>query len=81
LPQTAHPDSSWHVSNDTGRKSPGARQVSSPNDPGGMGDPSGARMIERLVADPAPVEARPTLERLVRDGSALRDAAPAERTH
>jgi NADH-quinone oxidoreductase subunit E len=70
LPQSAVPSGDWHVGQDTGRKSAGARLVSSPNDPGGMGDPSGVSMIERLARDPSPVRARPTAERLVRDGDA-----------
>jgi NADH-quinone oxidoreductase subunit E len=79
LPQTTAPAASWHVSNDFGRKSAGARSVPSPNDPGGMGDSSGERMMERLVADPAPVEARPTLERLVRDGAELLRSSAGDR--
>jgi hypothetical protein len=70
LPQSAVPGADWHVGQDTGRKSFGARGVSSPNDPGGMGDPSGVSMIERLGRDPAPIDARPTRERLVREGVA-----------
>jgi NADH-quinone oxidoreductase subunit E len=70
LAQSAVPGPNWHVGQDTGRKSAGARGVSSPNDPGGMGDSSGISMIERLARDPAPIDARPTRERLVRDGEA-----------
>ena len=70
LPQSAAPGKDWHVGQDTGRKSAGARDVSSPNDPGGMGDRSGVLMIERLIRDPAPIDARPTRERLVREGEA-----------
>ena len=71
LPQSALPSADWHVGQDTGRKSPGARGVSAPNDPGGMGDVSGVLMIERLIRDSAPVDSRPTRERLVREGEAL----------
>jgi NADH-quinone oxidoreductase subunit E len=70
LPQSAAPAKSWHVGQDTTKKSPGAQGVSDPNDPGGMGDPSGVRMIERLNRDPAPLDARPSRERLIRDGAA-----------
>jgi NADH-quinone oxidoreductase subunit E len=69
LPQTAHPGVDWHVGQD-GRKSPGAVGVASPNTPGGLGDVSGTRMIERLERDPYPVDVRPTKERLVVDGAA-----------
>jgi len=75
-PQTAQPGPSWHVAADSGKRSPGAVGVSNPNDPGGLGDASGAAMIERLASDPYPVETRPTNERLVRDGTA-RLAAPS----
>jgi NADH-quinone oxidoreductase subunit E len=68
LPQTATPGPDWRVSPDAGKKSPGAQGVSNPNDPGGLGDASGVRMIERLAKDPAPVQSRPTSERLVADG-------------
>ncbi len=76
LPQTARPGASWHVTADSGKRSPGAVGVSNPNDPGGLGDASGVAMIERLAHDPYPVEARPTHERLVRDGAA-RVATPS----
>ncbi len=69
LPQSAVPGPDWHVSQE-GAKSPGARGVPSPNDPGGLGDRSGVEMIERLERDPRPVESRPTKERLVSDGAA-----------
>jgi hypothetical protein len=70
LPQSAVPGLDWAVGQDHGRKSAGARGVSSPNDPGGMGDSSGVIMIERLARDPAPIVARPTRERLVLEGEA-----------
>ncbi|MGP6159221.1 MAG: NADH-quinone oxidoreductase subunit NuoE [Vulcanimicrobiaceae bacterium] len=79
LPQSAKPGKNWHVGQDTTKKSPGAQSVSDPNDPGGMGDPSGVRMIERLTADPAPIAARPTRERLVRDGAARLAAEELEK--
>jgi NADH-quinone oxidoreductase subunit E len=65
LPQTAKPDRDWQVGQDSKGKSPGARGVSNPNAPGGMGDATGERTIERLVQDPALLGARPTRERLV----------------
>jgi NADH-quinone oxidoreductase subunit E len=68
LPQTATPGPDWHVSSERTQKSPGAQGVSNPNDPGGLGDVTGVRTIERLEEDPAPILARPTHERLVADG-------------
>jgi NADH-quinone oxidoreductase E subunit len=70
LPQTAAPGPDWHVEIAAAKRSSGARDVPDPNDPGGVGDRSGVAMLERLVNDPAPVEARPTHERLVVDGAA-----------
>jgi NADH-quinone oxidoreductase E subunit len=71
LPQSVAPGPDWHVASSTTKKSPGAQDVSDPNDPGGMGDKSGLSMIERLIKDPRPIEARPTHERLVADGAAV----------
>jgi NADH-quinone oxidoreductase subunit E len=72
LPQTAKPDTTWSVGQEAPKKSPGAQGVSNPNDPGGL-DPSGEKMILRLVADPRIIESRPSSERLVRDGAARLD--------
>ena len=71
LPQTAKPEHTWRVGQEPQRRSPGARGVVDPNDPGGMGDSSGMRMLERLVDDPLLIAARPTNERLVRDGAEI----------
>jgi len=68
-PQTAMPERSWHVGQEPNRRSPGGREVSHPNAPGGIGDASGRAMLERLHADRTPVNARPTSERLLRDGA------------
>jgi len=76
LPQTAAPGKTWHVAHEAPKKSPGAQGVSDPNDPGGIGDATGEKTILRLVADPRLISARPTAERLVRDGERLlRDGA------
>jgi len=72
LPQTVKPGPTWSVGQEAPKKSPGAQGVSHPNEPGGL-DPSGEKMILRLVADPRILEARPTSERLVRDGAARVD--------
>ena len=74
LPQTARPGRDWHVASESGKKSIGARNVSDPNDPGGLGDATGVRTIERLIEDAHPIDARPTKERLVADGAARLDA-------
>jgi len=78
LPQSAVPGATWNVSQD-GKKSAGAQGVATPNDPGGLGDASGVRMIERLTKEPYPIEVRPTRERLVADGAA-RLGAPLQNT-
>ena len=80
LPQSAFPGPNWHVSQD-GKKSAGAQDVAYPNDPGGLGDRSGVRMIERLTRRPQPVDARPTNERLIADGAARLAGAAAESEH
>jgi NADH-quinone oxidoreductase E subunit len=74
--QSAAPGPNWRVGQDPVKRSPGAQGVASPNDPGGIGDASGRRMLERLAADPAPVQARPTAERSIVEGPS---AAPASR--
>jgi NADH-quinone oxidoreductase subunit E len=53
LPQTAPPERTWKVAQDTGRKAAGGRGVSDPNNAGGVGDRSGIIMLDRLLADPA----------------------------
>jgi NADH-quinone oxidoreductase subunit E len=56
LTQTAPPEATWKVAQDTGRKSAGGRGVSNPNNAGGIGDRSGVIMLDRLMADPAYAE-------------------------
>jgi NADH-quinone oxidoreductase subunit E len=53
LVQTAPPERTWKVAQDTGRKSAGGRGVTDPNNAGGIGDKSGVIMLDRLMADPA----------------------------
>jgi len=76
-PQSAAPGRDWRVASATARKSAGALDVPAPDTPGGLGDASGVGMIERLAEQPYPVEVRPTGERLVREGAARLQAAPA----
>jgi NADH-quinone oxidoreductase subunit E len=52
LAQTAAPERTWKIAQDTGRKSAGGRGVSNPNNAGGVGDKSGLIMLDRLMADP-----------------------------
>jgi NADH-quinone oxidoreductase subunit E len=56
LVQTAPPEPTWKVAQDTGRKSAGGRGVTNPNNAGGIGDRSGVIMLDRLLADPAYAE-------------------------
>lgn len=81
LPQTAKPDKDWRVEQDWAKKSPGARGVSDANDPGGMGDVSGARMIARLAQGPVLLGARPTSERLIKDGAERLTYVDSEHEH
>jgi hypothetical protein len=53
LVQTAPPERTWKIAQDTGRKSAGGRGVTDPNNAGGIGDRSGVIMLDRLMADPA----------------------------
>jgi len=72
MAQTKAPGKTWHVDQETGlKKALGAQNVSSPNDPGGIGDSSGERMLARLAEDPHPLEVRPTHERVLTDSRAL----------
>jgi NADH-quinone oxidoreductase E subunit len=69
LMQTVKPGRSWHVAQDTGKKSKGAWGVSNPNAPGGIGDASGRAALRRIV-DEVPAVGLRTRERLVREGQA-----------
>lgn len=65
LVQTVKPGRTWKVEQDTGRKSAGAMGVSSPNNAGGIGDPSGLKMFD-LIVGRAQYESR-SHERLVHE--------------
>jgi NADH-quinone oxidoreductase subunit E len=65
LVQTAPPEGTWKVSQDTGPKSAGGRGVTNPNNAGGIGDKSGVIMLDRLMADP--VFAERSRERLLHE--------------
>lgn len=81
LSQSAAPARDWRVSQEAPVKSPGAQGVSHPNNSGGLGDASGARMIERLAREPYPVDVRPTSERLVSEGATRLTAPPSTSEH
>jgi NADH:ubiquinone oxidoreductase subunit E len=68
LPQTVKAPRSWHVAQDTGKKSPGAVGVSNPNSAGGVGDRAGREMLKRIVEELPEIVARSN-ERVVRDAS------------
>lgn len=67
LVQTVKPGRTWKVEQDTGRKSAGGRNVSDPNNAGGIGDASGIVMFD-LIVGKAKYESRSN-ERLVRETS------------
>lgn len=72
LAQTQPPPKTWSVPKETRPKSPGAQDVPSPNDPGGIGDRSGVIMLDRVVRD---ISTERSQERFVRDGRALLEHA------
>ena len=51
LAQTAKPGRTWKVSHE-GAKSAGARNEPAPDNPGGIGDPSGVRMFDLIAGKP-----------------------------
>jgi NADH-quinone oxidoreductase subunit E len=72
LAQTKAPAKTWHVNQGTGlKRAPGAQNVVNADDPGGVGDPSGERMLARLAEDPYPIQVRPTNERVLIDTIAI----------
>jgi NADH-quinone oxidoreductase E subunit len=79
--QTATPDRSWRLRADdqvsTGRKSPGAQGVESPNNAGGVGDKSGIIMLDRIVAGDSDFF-RGTRERAVTDSKRVVDVVERE---
>jgi NADH-quinone oxidoreductase subunit E len=76
LPQTAAPGKTWHVAPRIGDRAAGARDVSNPDDPGGIGDRTGFDMLRRIEENPYPIEVRPTRERLVVDGKRIVEQGP-----
>jgi NADH:ubiquinone oxidoreductase subunit E len=81
--QTQKPERTWKVVQDgevgTGGKSPGTLSSSRPNDPGGLGDPSGVIMLDRFVGKDASFVGR-TRERTVRDARPIAELIEEEGT-
>ncbi|HEY3675352.1 MAG TPA: NAD(P)H-dependent oxidoreductase subunit E [Candidatus Tumulicola sp.] len=79
--QTKQPERTWRLRADdqvaTGRKSPGARDVESPNNAGGVGDKSGIIMLDRIVAGETDFF-RGTRERAVLDSKRVVDVVESE---
>jgi NADH-quinone oxidoreductase E subunit len=79
--QTQEPERTWRLRADdqvaTGRKSPGARDVVSPNNAGGVGDKSGVIMLDRIVAGNTDFF-RGTRERAVADSKRVVDVVERE---
>ena len=77
LTQTQAPAATWIVREDheiaTGRRSAGATGVKSPDDAGGVGDPSGVIMLDRIVSDRTRFAGR-TRERAVEEPAQILEA-------
>jgi NADH-quinone oxidoreductase E subunit len=75
--QTDFPGPTWKIRQDdqvsTGRKSPGATGVESPNNAGGVGDKSGTIMLDNIINGNVEFF-RATRERAVRDSRAVVEA-------
>ena len=81
MAQTEEPPSTWKVRQDgevsTGRKTPGATDVESPNNAGGVGDASGIIMLDRIVNKEVAFH-EGTRERAVRDSRAVVEVVESE---
>ncbi len=77
LPQTERPPRTWIVREDQeiaqGQRAPGAAGVTNPDDAGGVGDPSGIIMLDRIVSDPGRFAGR-TRERAVAEPAQILEA-------
>jgi NADH-quinone oxidoreductase subunit E len=77
LSQTKQPERTWIPSEDQeiarGERSPGGVGVEDPDDAGGIGDPSGIIMLDRILSDPARFAGR-TSERVVQEPGAILEA-------
>lgn len=74
MAQSETPGATWEIPQDSqiagGRKSPGARDVKSPNNAGGVGDASGTIMLDNIIGGDV-VMFRRTSERAVVDSRAV----------
>ncbi|GAC1358431.1 MAG: hypothetical protein NVSMB31_18840 [Vulcanimicrobiaceae bacterium] len=81
LAQTAAPGRDWIPRQDgevsRGDKSPGGERVSNPNNPGGIGDPSGVIMLDRIILDRERFVGR-TRERLANEPDVILDVVREE---
>ncbi len=82
MAQTERPGATWAVRQDTevseGAKTPGDTGVSDPNNAGGLGDRTGAIMLDRIVNNDAALIAR-SRERAVRDARSIDAVIEEER--
>jgi NADH-quinone oxidoreductase subunit E len=82
--QTEAPGSTWEIRQDdqvsTGRKSPGATGVASPNNAGGVGDKSGTIMLDHIIDHDVYFFKR-TRERAVLDSRAVVESSEEETNH
>lgn len=81
LPQTGEPPKTWIMNQDSqvsrGDKSPGAENVGHPNNPGGIGDPSGVIMLDRIILERERFVGR-TRERMVNEPSIVLEVVREE---
>jgi NADH-quinone oxidoreductase E subunit len=84
MEQTDTPGPTWAIEQDeqigTGAKSPGARDVPSPNNAGGVGDPSGIIMLDRIINGQV-YQFTGTTERAMVDSRALVDTVDEASVH
>ncbi len=83
MAQTAKPERTWKIAQDlqvaNGRKSPGTRSATQPNNAGGVGDASGIIMLDRFVTKDVSFTGR-SRERLVRDARGIVEIAEEDAT-
>ena len=81
LPQTARPSKTWIPRQDgevsRGEKSPGGERVIDADNPGGIGDPSGVIMLDRIILERERFAGR-TRERLANEPDVIVDVVREE---
>jgi len=84
LAQTDAPGGTWEIPQDaqvaSGRKAPGARDVESPNNAGGVGDASGTIMLDNIISGDVRFF-RKTAERAVVDSRAVVETIDEQASH